>query len=68
MEVSISKRSAAMHIIFFIIAGLIFVYWLYGMSRQSVLSKPKIFWKPTGVYGILITAAFFALIGYLLSR
>ncbi len=56
-----------MHIIFFIIAGLIFAYWLNGMS-QPRYNRPMIFWKPTGIYGVLIAAAFFAFVGYLLSR
>ncbi len=56
-----------MHIIFFVIAGLIFAYWLWGISR-SRLHKPKIFWKPAGIYGVLIAAIVFALVGYLLSR
>jgi hypothetical protein len=56
-----------MHAIFFVIAGLIFAYWLWGISR-SRLHKPKIFWKPTGTYGVLIAAIMFALVGYLLSK
>ena len=56
-----------MHIIFFIVAGLIFGYWLFGISRTR-LHTPRIFWKPVGTYGVLIAAAFFALVGYLLSR
>ncbi len=56
-----------MHIIFFIIAGIIFAFWLLGMSRPR-LNRPMIFWNPTGIYGVLIAVFVFAIAGYLLSR
>lgn len=56
-----------MNIIFFIVAGIVFAYWLYGMS-QPRYNRPMIFWKPKGVYGVLIVAAFFAFVGYILLR
>jgi len=56
-----------MYILFYIIAGLILIYWLFGMSRDR-LRKPRIFTMPIGMIGILIAAAFFALLGYLFSR
>jgi hypothetical protein len=56
-----------MHIIFFIVAGLIFACWLFGMS-QPRYNRPMIFWKPTGIYGVLIAIFVFAIVGYLLSR
>lgn len=56
-----------MHIIFFIVAGLTFAYWLFGMSEPRY-NRPIIFWRPTGIYGVLIAATFFVFVGYLLSR
>jgi hypothetical protein len=60
-------KEASMNIIFFIVAGIVFAYWLYGMS-QPRYNRPMIFWKPKGVYGVLIVAAFFAFVGYILLR
>jgi hypothetical protein len=56
-----------MHVILFIVAGLIFAYWLFGIS-QPQYNRPTIFRKQIGIYGVLIVAASFAFAGYLLLK
>ena len=56
-----------MKILFFIFAGIIFAYWLFGMS-QPRYNKPMIFRNTKGIYGILIAAAFFVFLGCICSR
>jgi len=52
-----------MYIVLFILGGLVFAYWFWGMN-QFPENKPLIFWKPTGKYGILIVAVVLILIGF----
>jgi len=56
-----------MYIVFFILGGLVFAYWFWGMN-QFPENKPLIFWKPTGKYGILFTAIFLIILGFLLLK
>lgn len=53
-----------MHILFYILAGIVFAYWLFGII-QPRYNRPMIFWKPIGVFSVLIVAVLFAWVGYL---
>jgi len=55
-----------MHVVIYILAGSVFAYWLYGIS-QPYYNRPKILWKPSGIYGVLFVAISLVLIGYFLS-
>jgi hypothetical protein len=52
-------------IIFFILGGIVGVYWFWGVN-QFPENKPLIFWKPVGKCGILLLAIVLIIIGFLL--
>lgn len=60
------RRRLKIHILFYILAGVVFAYWLFGVF-QPRYNRPKIFWKPIGVFSVLIVAVLFAWVGYLTS-
>ena len=52
-----------MHVVIYILVGIVFAYWLYGIS-QHYYNRSKILWKRFGIYGVLFVAMSLALIGY----
>lgn len=51
-----------MAFLLWLLAGLVFLYWLYGLS-QPLSNKPQILRGPRGGLGVLGTAILLAILG-----
>jgi hypothetical protein len=54
-----------MNILFFVLAILVFLYWLFGMS-QPISNKPEILRGPLGGIGGLLLVVILVLLGIFL--
>jgi hypothetical protein len=55
-----------MYIIFFILSGLLYAHWIWGMSKPK-FNTPWVYQHKNWAYYVFGAATLFAIIGYLIA-